>query len=974
MPALVALAGLYLALLFLIAWGIGRAGSITRVLRHPLSYTLTLGVYASSWSYFGNVGFAERNGLLFLATQIGKTFAVMLAPAVGGKILALTRDHQLTSVADLFAFRYRSRLVGFLITLVSLIATLPYLAQQVRAVVGSLDAMTGTRAPALVGIGFCAALALFAILFGTRDVSPRVQRDGLTAALAFESLVKLSALLAVGAAAVAGFGGLGRLDEWLAAHPEQMRALHAPLHEGGSWSSLLLLSFTSAFLMPRQFHVAFAEGTTTRSLRVAAWAFPVYLLLLNLPILPILWAGGAAHPAGDPDYYAIAVARDSGSPTLAAFTFLGGISAASAMALVTLLALSAMCLNYFVNPFVLLARPAAPPRDLYRWLLWARRALIVALALASWGTFELFEGNRCLVEWGIGSFVAIAQFFPGLVGVLFWRRATARGLVAGLAAGIGVWIPTSFLPLFRAAPMSSPIASMDPLTFATFTSLSVNVLLFGAVSLLFPARPDEEEAASICVDGAALGPATPAYPARSPAELHERLARFLGARVAEQETSRAARDLELASDEASPLALRRLGERVEQNLSGMMGPLLARLVVQGSISGDSTDAPTLDEQLRALDEQLALGGPRLHGIAAELDTVRRFLGALLDDLPLGICALDHEGRIVLYNRTMEGLTGVAARAVEGRGIVELPLPWGQELGAIVASTEGADVMLTLTAAEARRSLRVQRFAVDLPAPSAGSSAADRSGLVLLVEDTTERRKLETQLAHQDRLASIGRLAAGAAHGFGNPLNNIGLLAQNLEHNEGADDVRARRGKIIDQVQRIDVIVRALLNFSRVGALAGPTPVPTIVGVHALVDEAVNLARLDPAAKNLAWESRCDLTHTVFGDRQQLQQVLVNLLTNAADASPESGTVIVESVVESGLIVLRILDEGPGLAPELADHVFEPFITTKAPNAGTGLGLYVTYGIVRDHGGTIAIDREGGARTVVSVRLPIGESQ
>jgi len=602
-------------------------------------------------------------------------------------------------------------------------------------------------------------------------------------------------------------------------------------------------------------------------------------------------------------------------------------------------------------------------------LLWARRALIAGLALASWGTFELLKMDRGLIEWGIGSFVVIAQFVPGLIGVLFWRRATARGVVAGLTAGIAVSIPTSLLPLFGVAPMLSPIAAMEPLTFATFTSLLVNVLVFGAVSLIFPARSGEEQAAAICVDGAALAPAMPASPARSPEELHKRVALFLGARVADEETARAVRDLGLVAEEASPLSLRRLGERVEQNLSGMMGPLLAHLVVQEPIQAGG-GAPALDEQMRAIDEQLARSGSHLYGIAAELDTVRRFLGALLDDLPLGVCALDEERRIVLFSRTMEGLTGVAAPAAVGRGIAELPAPWGEALGAIVASAERADAGIALTVSGVPRSLRVQRFTVDLPVLRAVGNAADRAGLVLLVEDITERLSLEAQLAHRDRLVSIGRLAAGAAHGIGNPLANISVIAQNLEHEAGVDEIRAAGLQIVEEVARGMVMVRALLSFSRAGTLAGPAPVAASLRVCALVDEAMKLVRLNH--QQLVWESRCDARHTVFGARQRLQQVLVNLLANAADASPKGGSVIVESVVEGGLVVLRILDEGPGLTPDLVDHVFEPFVTTKDVNAGTGLGLYIAYGIVRDHRGTIAIEREGGARTVVSVRLPAGE--
>ncbi len=968
MPALVTIAGLYLALLFLIAWAIGNAPKVAGLVRHPLVYTLALGVYASSWSYFGNVGFAKEHGLLFLGTPMGKTLAIMLGPVVWGRVLGLTRDHQLTSVADLYAFRYRSRRVGFLVTLVSLVASLPYLAQQVRAVVDSLGAVTGVRASSILGLGFCGTLALFAILFGTRDVSPRVQDDGLTAALAFESLVKLSALLAVGVAALAGFGGLGGLSAWLAAHPEATRELHAHAQDGGPWTSLALLSFGTAFLLPRQFHIAFAEGTTARSLRVAAWAFPLYHLLFNLPILPILWAGVAAHSAGDPDFYVITVAHASGSPALAAFAFLGGVSASSAMVLVTLLALSAMCLNYFVNPVVLGMRPGTPERDLRRWLLWARRALIGVLALASWGTYEVLKSDRALIEWGIGSFVAIAQFVPGLVGVLFWRRATASGVLVGLAAGIVVWIPTSLVPLFRAAPMASPLAAMDALTFATFASLSINVLLFGVVSLLFRPKGGEEEAAAICVDG---GPAKPAAPARSQDELQARLAPFIGAKLAADVTERAVEDLGIAAQGASPLSLRRLGERVEQNLSGILGPLFARLVVQGSIHAGG-GAPPLDEPRSTRDSRIPDSGSAPPGIALELDTVRWFLSALIDDLPLGVCALDQERRIVLYNRTMEGLTGVPVRAAEGTQIVDLPSPWGESLGTMVVSKGHADVEITLPVSGAPRSLRVQRSAVEIPGAQRAFGVPGQAGLVLLIEDTTERRALETQLTRQDRLASIGRLAAGAAHEIGNPLANISSIAQNLRHETNLDDVRAGGVEIVEQVKRINAIVRALLSFGRSGSLAAP--VRASIGVTALVDDAVKFVRLDRAAKHLVWENRCEPEHTVFGDRQQLQQVLVNVLTNAADASPKAGSVIIESVADGAALTLRVVDEGPGPPPEMLDRVFEPFVTSKDASAGTGLGLYIAYSIVRDHGGTIAIEREGGARTVVSVRLPAREHQ
>jgi PAS domain S-box-containing protein len=946
----VALAGIYLALLFLIAWVMGRWRSASALVRHPLSYTLALGVYASSWSYYGNVGFAKRHGLLFIGTHIGKTLALLLAPVVWVKVLRLTREHRLSSVADLFAFRYRSRLVGSLITLVSLVSSLPYLAQQARAVVDSLGALTGAHASSLLGLGFFLSLALFAILFGTRDVSLDVQSDGLTAALAFESLVKLSAMLAVGAAAVAGFGGLGGLDRWLTAHPEATRTLSASVREGGSWTNHVLLAFTTAFLMPRQFHVAFAEGAAPRSLRVAAWAFPLYVFLLSLPILPILWAGVAAHPAGNPDLYLIAVAGESGSPALAAFAFLGGVSASSAMVLVTFLALSAMCMNLVVKS----APPQAPPRNYYGARLWARRALIVALALASWGTFQLLQGDRALIEWGIGSFVAIAQFFPGLIGVLFLRRASARGLVAGLVAGIAVWVPTCFLPLFRNAPLFTPIPTMDPLTFATFTSLSVNVLLFGAVSLLFPASSDEEEAAAICIDGAAA----PTAPARSSAKLRKRLALFVGERVARKETARALSELKLQADEASSLALRRLGERVEQNLSRMMSPLRARVIVRGAIDA-VRDEPAFDELLRTLEERFARDGARLRGNPAELTKAWHFFRALLDGLPVGVCVLNAEGKIILYNEAMQGLTGVSAQKATGEKLSSLPSPWCEELAAI-ASADGKDAALTLTVEGAQRTARVQRTTVRLPAP-------DRPGVLLLIEDTTERRSMEARIAHhQERLASIGLLAAGVAHEVINPLAGIASLAQNLKVETADADHAERLGFIVELTERIDRIERALTGFARrEPELSAYEP----VSLAEVVADSVTLVRLSRRGRRAILDVEVPADLLVPGDRQQLQQVLINVLTNACDASPEGGRVRIAAARVGARVRITITDAGPGISDEVRARIFEPFFTTKDPGEGTGLGMSIACSIVVEHGGTIHVDRlpEGG--TMVSVELP-----
>ena len=340
----------YLLVLFLIAYATEQGWISDRVAQHPLTYTLSLGVYATSWSFYGSVGFAESQGFNFLSIYIGVTLAFILVPVLLSPILRLIRDYQLNSLADVFAFRFRSQLAGVLVTIFMLCGTFPYIALQILAVTESLQILTQEATPTLLALGFCITLTLFAILFGARHISPREKHEGLVVAVAFESLVKLFALFMVGLFAVFGvFGGLGDMSTWLEEHPEALEKLYAPMREG-PWTTLMFLSFCAAFLLPRQFHMAFTENIRERSLFVAAWAFPLFLLLLNLFIPVILWAGTASLPGQNPDFYVLSITLESGSRLLPALAFIGGVSAASAMMIVTSIALASMCLNHLLLP------------------------------------------------------------------------------------------------------------------------------------------------------------------------------------------------------------------------------------------------------------------------------------------------------------------------------------------------------------------------------------------------------------------------------------------------------------------------------------------------------------------------------------------------------------------------------------------------------------------------------------------------
>ncbi|MFP4243855.1 MAG: histidine kinase, partial [Ectothiorhodospira sp.] len=237
----------YLGLLFFIAHATERGWLPAALVRHPLVYVLSLGVYATTWTYYGSVGFAQAEGYTFLTIYLGLTLAFLLAPFLLAPVLRLVRDYQLTSLADLFAFRYRSQLTGVLVTLFMLMGVLPYIALQIKAVTDSVSVLTREAPPNLLALGFCATLGLFAILFGARHITPREKHEGLVVAIAFESAVKLGALLLVGGFALFQvFGGFGGLGDWLAAHPQALNTLNDPVSEG-PWTSLMLLAFAAAF-------------------------------------------------------------------------------------------------------------------------------------------------------------------------------------------------------------------------------------------------------------------------------------------------------------------------------------------------------------------------------------------------------------------------------------------------------------------------------------------------------------------------------------------------------------------------------------------------------------------------------------------------------------------------------------------------------------------------------------------------------
>ena len=961
LTTLVVLGSGYLAILFGIAFITERGWIPQSVVRHPAVYVLSLGVFASVWAYYTSVGNALRDGYGYLAPSIGISLAFLFSPLLLKPLLDLTRTYQLSSLADLMAFRYRSPWAGTVTTLVTLIGVTPLIALQIRAVADTADILSPGASQGALAVGFCIVITVFAILFGTSRRAGRTRHDGLVMAIAFESLVKLIAFLAVGIfAVVGGFGGLEELNSWLQTQPQLIDSLKQTDYFN-SFHIMALMFFTASVGMPHMFYSTFNESNGQRSLSVASWALPLYMLLAGLPVLPILWAGLQAGSTVDVEYLPVVIGVAYDTPFMTILAYIGGLSAASGLIIVITLALSNMCLNHLILPIY---QPGAV-QNIYRWLLWKRRILITALIWAGFLFHYLPEENISIQLIGIIGFSAGLQFLPGIIAILYWPNGNKKGFLSGLGIGVFIWLSFLLAPVF----LASDPREMAELNWSgvAVISLLANSLVFVIVSIMSETSDEERSSADSCTLDTIKRRKRSGLVAKSPREFIKSLSKPLGDKTATREVMQALQDININIDDKRPYALRRLRGRLEANLSGLLGPSIARELIDGYLPY-SVVSQHGSSDLNVIEGRIEAYRSNLSGMAAELDTLRRYHRQVLLDLPLGVCSLSSENEIVMWNRAMEEFTGINNAEVLGSNILDLHEPWLSLFTNFIDKDTNHSFKHYFDLEGQKKSVNLHKALIE----STSAQEASHEGLIMLLEDITETELLEAGLTHSERLASIGRLAAGVAHEIGNPITGIACLAQTIRDEYTDDELNKLARQIIEQTDRTSKILQSLVNFAHAGS-NNPQYANEPVNIAECMEEARTLISLDKKSKDMQFELNSDPAAVIRGDSQRLLQVLINLVNNSRDACQRNGKIQMQATVEDNHVKIAITDDGIGVPAAIRDRIFDPFFTTKEAGEGTGLGLSLVFSIVEDLHGEIDIispaDKIRGIGTQVILRFP-----
>lgn len=998
----------YIGLLFVIAvWGDRRKTRGYRWSLHPSVYALSLAIYCTSWTYYGAIDNAATNGWSFLPILLGPILLYLFALPVVRKMVSVSKAQNITSIADFIASRYGKRhKMALVVTIIAALSIVPYIALQLKAVGISFTTILGaddpTAAYSLKELAVALLMAAFAIMFGTRHIDVTQYRSGMMLAIAFESAVKLLALVVSAIVAWHLFRGSTSLS--LAA---QLQALN--LSSGWQFSQLLTPMFLAQLFMaagailclPRQFHVTVIDNVHLRHLNTARWLFPLYLLLTIIAIAVIAIAGVALLPDAGGNY-SLRLPMSQGYTALTVFVYVGGISAATAMVVIATLTLSTMVSNDVIMPLVLKRDVTRMPqaRRFYRKLLLVRRVAITTILLMGWLCYHLFLAQLDLVSMGLLAFSVVLQLLPALVGGLYWRRGHAQGVYLGLFIGFLVWTFTVFLPIVSSGNVSETKVD-EIISYGAIYSFVTNLAAYVVFSLIaVPSLIDRIQAMAY------VRPRESA-PQTDNERLHRARGRdmkmlmqtFLGREHTEQLVADYAQrnSLQLNAVADEPFI-----DFAERAISGVLGAATARSLVSAALDDRRLNIEEVvhffDDTTQALQNQQSIMFSSLENLAQGISVVdadlrlvvwnKRYLD--LFEYPDGMV---QPGRpiadLIRYNaergecgpgdiddlvdkRLRYMQQGSPHRFIRRRSdgrIIEMvgnPLPNGGFVTSFTDVTEHIETQQALEDAN-----------IDLEARIESRARQVREVNRELTEEIERRRETEEALKAakaeaEAANASKTRFLALASHDILQPLNAARLYLEAVEQTQLDDKNKQLIGRVDNALDSTENLLSTLLAIAKMeqGALQ---PKLKHVDLNTVLQPLTAEYAVLAEQRQLDFRAHTRDNVVVHTDPTYLRRIVQNFLSNAIKYT-EQGRVVLGVRLRGRLVEIHVWDTGPGIPEQQHERIFEAFIRYhKGSTSGVGLGLSVAQRMAKQLDCPIRIRSNLGRGSCFSVRIPMGEA-
>jgi len=931
--------------------------------RWGVVYALSLAVYCTSWTFYGTVTQAARSGWWMPPTFIGTILLFAFGIGLLLKLVRLAQAHRATSLADLIATRLgNSSGLAAGVTLIAVLGVLPYIALQLKAVAMSFSLLTmaaTNERPAWQDSALYVALAmaLFAMLFGTRSANASEHNRGLVLAMAVESLLKLGAMAVLG------------IFVWL----QFDLSLPMPVEADGAagFPALVLLGVLAMFTLPHQFHVGVVECRDARHLGTARWLFPLYMLLIGVQILPVAMAGTQVlAPLGVPsDLFVLALPLSVGADAVAVLAFLGGLSAATGMVILATLALSLMIGNHWIAPVLLRGAWAARDgRSLRGSVLLQRRLIILTVILLAWAYSRTLAGAEALADIGALSFSAVATIAPALGFAVWAPRMPPRAVLAGLLFGFALWCWILLVPSLMDAfgsggnywsGISPGVSWLLPDQFLGLSSWSrttraVFVSLFAATGLTL-----------------LLALRRPLTRVSRPTGLDYGTLRDVALRFLPPERV----GLMIPDAPRDRLAPTELESAVEGELATVLGAASARLL--------------LDAARRAHGHDLEAVAAIVGEASQALRFNQRVLEAALENMGQGISVVDRDLRLVAWNQRYQDLFLYPPHLLQ----IGVPVDHLLRFNLQRLWQQGADVEIDI-----QRRLRHMRAGTPYvtertfrdgatveirgnPMPGGGFVATftdvtafrHAEAELKFANETLEQRVRERTVESESARAEAERAnqaktrwLAAVSHDLAQPLNAAHLFTHALQQRMQHDEYRRSLGDISASLDAAESLLAGLLDISRLDS-GGLSPSIESFPLDPLLQALAKEFGLLAEAKGL----RLRAVRTVLwvrSDVQLLRRVLQNFLANAVRYTQRGG-VLLGCRRRGADLVVEVWDSGMGIRERDQGVIFEEFRRLDRGGQGLGLGLAISDRIARLLQHRITLKSHFGRGTVFSLTLP-----